>query len=288
MKEHNDVRRIFLLNPDQRLVREAAHAGVQVRSARVDATDESALRAPLAEAAEAGLHVNPARALRVLADQDAVTRLVRMSRLSPGAAEAGPDDPRLTVETLSVHGMHQAVGITATAPWGLLHPAPLSDDTAAEVRAVVTALLDLTGYQYGPAHTRVALTDRGPVVLGCRAGIGDDPVPQLIGVAGGFDLAAGAVEVLTGRLVDPVRPHRFAAAVRLGGVWRLSAAELAALPDVRCVAAPGDGRPGHIVVGAETAEAAAGRIAELTALVTGDGTGDDGPRPAGSGSGTIR
>ncbi|MGW3355776.1 hypothetical protein ACWDFL_10175 [Streptomyces bungoensis] len=269
MKEDIDVRRIFLLNPDPRLLQEAAHTGVQVRSAQVDALDESALRTSLAEAAEAGLYVNPARALRTLADPAAVQRLVRDNRLSPGGTEAAPEDPRLSVETLSVHGMHQAVGITARTPYGLLHPAPLTADTAAEVRAVVTALLDLTGYQYGPAHTSVALTARGPVITGCRAGLGDDPVPELVRAAGGFDLAAGAIAVLAGRLVELARPVRFVAAVVLEGPWKLGSAEVGGLPRVLHVVAPEPSRPGHVVVEADAPEAAERQAAGLRAQVLG-------------------
>ncbi|MDO0926345.1 hypothetical protein QQY24_13265 [Streptomyces sp. TG1A-8] len=270
MKEDKDVRRIFLLNPDQRLLHEAAHSGVQVRSAQVDAHDESALRVPLAEAAEAGLCVNPARALRMLSDPEAVQRLVRDNRLLPGGGEVAPDDPRLTVETLSVHGMHQTVGITARMPYGLLHPAPVTDDTAAEVRAVVTGLLDLAGYQYGPAHTGIALTRRGPVITGCRPGLADDPVPELIRVAGGFDLTAGALQVLAGQLVDAVRPNRFAAAAVLCGPWRLEAAEVAALPQVRHVSPPAAGRPGYLVVDADSPEGVQRRLDALKPLVVAD------------------
>jgi hypothetical protein len=267
--EPNDVRRIFLLNPDPRLVRQAARIGVQVRSAVADVHDEAALRAPLAEAEAAGLFVNPARALRVLADPVAVQRLVRDNRLSPGGTEVAAGDLRLTVETLSVHGMHQAVGITAHMPYGLLHPAPLTNDTAADVRAVVTALLDLAGYQYGPAHTSVALTARGPVITACRAGLADDPVPELVKAAGGFDLAAGALDVLSGRLVDSVRPNRFAAAVMLGSPWRLDTAEVGVLPHVRYVMPPEALRPGHLVIHADSPEVAAQRVASLSALVVG-------------------
>ncbi|MGW0204902.1 hypothetical protein ACWDZ8_03470 [Streptomyces sp. NPDC003233] len=273
MKEDTDVRRIFLLNPDQRLLKEAAHAGVQVRSARADIRDEPAVHALLDEAATAGLFVNPARSLALLADQDAVRRLVRDNRLSPDHAEPATGATRLSVETLSVHGMHQTAGITARMPYGLLHPAPLSEDTAAEVRAVVTSLLDLTGYQYGPAHTSVELTPRGPVITGCLAGLARDPVPELLKVAGGFDLAAGAVEVLSGRLVDAVRPGRYAAAVVLNPPWRLEAAEVGVLPHVRHVSPPGSLAPGHLVVHADSPEVAAQRVSSLTALVTGNGSG---------------
>lgn len=270
MKEDNDVRRIFLLNPDQRLIREAALANVQVRSTRVDVTDESALRAALALAAEAGLCVNPARALWILSDPEAVQRLVRDNRLSSGGTEVRPGDLRLTVETLSVHGMHQAVGITARMPYGLLHPAPLTDDTAAEVRAVVTALLDLAGYQYGPAHAEVTLTPVGPVITGCRAGLADDPVPELLKAAGGFDLAAGAIEVLAGRLIQAPRPNRFAAAAVLAPPWLLATAEVGVLPHVGFVAPPAARRPGHLVVHADSPEVAAQRVASLRALVVGE------------------
>ncbi|MFH8339049.1 hypothetical protein [Streptomyces sp. AM6-12] len=264
MKEDNDVSRIFLLNPEARLLREAQQAGVQVRSAWADTHDESALRPLLKEAAAAGLFVNPARALRLLADQDAVQRLVRDNRLSPDAG-ALSGAPRLTVETLSVHGMHQTVGITARMPYGLLSPAPLTEDTAAEVRAVVTALLDLTGYQYGPAHTGVTLTRQGPVITGCRAGLGDDPIPELLRVAGGFDLAAGAVRVLAGKLVEAVRPERFAAAAESsrppGGRQPL--------PDVRFVPVHGGCLPGYLVVQADSPARAAQRVTSLGELVAG-------------------
>ncbi|MFF5401314.1 hypothetical protein ACFY8K_05380 [Streptomyces misionensis] len=269
MKEDNDASRIFLLNPDPRLLSEAHRAGVQVRSAWVEAHDESALRPLLKEAAAAGLFVNPARALRLLADPEAVQRLVRDNRLSPDAG-AVSGAPRLTVETLSVHGMHQTVGITARMPYGLLHPAPLTEDTAAEVRAVVTALLDLTGYQYGPAHTGVTLTRQGPVITGCRAGLADEPVPELLKVAGGFDLAAGAVRVLAGKLVEAARPCRFAAAAELSRPWRLGAGEVGMVPDVRVVSTSGSRGPGHFVVHADSPEGAAQRVTSLSALVAGE------------------
>ncbi|MEU2929593.1 hypothetical protein ABZ636_31755 [Streptomyces sp. NPDC007251] len=273
MKEDNDVRRIFLLNPDRRLLREAARTGVQVRSAEADPLDERALRPVLDEAAAAGLFVNPARSLRVLADPEAVRRLVRDNRLSPDAAGPAAGGTRLSVETLSVHGMHQTVGITARMPYGLLYPAPLTEDTAAEVRAVVTALLDLTGYQYGPAHTNVVLTARGPVITGCRAELARDPVPELLEVAGGFELAAGAVAVLAGRLVDTVRPGRYAAAAVLNPPWRLETGEVGVLPHVRHVSPPDSLRPGHLVVHADSPEVAAQRVTSLTELVTGNGSG---------------
>ncbi|GLX53316.1 hypothetical protein Shyhy01_62660 [Streptomyces hygroscopicus subsp. hygroscopicus] len=265
MKEDNDVSRIFLLNPDPRLLSEAHRSGVQVRSARVDPHDESALRPLLEEAAAAGLFVNPARALRLLAAPDAVQRLVRDNRLSPDAG-AVCGAPRLTVETLTVHGMHQTVGITARTRYGLLSPAPLTEDTAAEVRAVVTALLDLTGYQYGPAHTGVTLTRRGPVITGCRAGLADDPIPELLRTAGGFDLAAGAVRVLAGKLVEAVRPERFAAAVESSR----PPGSAAMLPDVRFVPAPGARCPGHLVVWADSPAGAAQRVTSLGALGAGE------------------
>ncbi|MFF4314737.1 hypothetical protein ACWDFR_07140 [Streptomyces sp. 900105755] len=265
-------RRILIVGPSVALVRAAGAAGFRVwslcdalrcppeelaaLSERVliaDFGDEAALGNALDAAAEAGLHVNPPAAVRLLADPDAVRRLVRDNRLCRlGIAEDVAGD-RYRVDTLSVHGMHRTVGITAETPYGLLHPAPLAGDTAATLRSAATSLLDLAGYQYGPAHTRVVLTPDGPVTTGCGAVVADEPVRRLVRVAARRDLVADTFEVLAGRDVAPVRALRFGASVGFSEAWR---EEIRALPYVRHIVA-GDGERGsQVILEADSAESA--------------------------------
>ncbi|PWG10875.1 hypothetical protein DF268_24555 [Streptomyces sp. V2] len=147
---------------------------------------------------------------------------------------------RFRVDTLSVHGMHHVVGISVETPYGVLFPAPVGGGVAATLRSAVGALLDLAGYQYGPAHTFVVLTPRGPVTTGCRTVVAEGVVAGLVRVAAGRDPVRDAFEVLAGREVAPVRAGRYAVAV--SGGW------------------------GQVVLGAESAEGAlelAGRVREL-------------------------
>jgi hypothetical protein len=282
MRQPPPFRRILLVGPSAALVRAAGAAGFRVWSlcdARrhppeelaalserllvADFGDEAALKAALGAAAEAGLYVNPPAAVRLLADQNAVRQLVRDNRLCPPGAAEDVVGHRYRVDTLSVHGMHRTVAITAETPYGMLYPAPLPGDTTAALRSVVTSLLDLTGYQYGPAHTHVVLTPRGPVTTGCGAGVAEEPVPWLVRVAAGRDLVEDAFEVLAGRDVAPVLALRFGASVVFSGTWR---EEARALPYVRHVDACDGQRGGQVVLEVDSPERAhelACRIREL-------------------------
>ncbi|MFI8101504.1 ATP-grasp domain-containing protein [Streptomyces sp. NPDC086023] len=200
------------------------------------------------------------------------------------------EGPEFSVETLTVDGMHQVVGITAKqtsgAPGfvetGHIHPAPLDPADAAAIRATTTALLDLAGYRFGPAHTEVILTPSGPRIVESQARLGGDRIPLLVEVAGGFDLEAGIFRALAGEPVTTPAPERYAAI----GFFRLPAgrlesvdglAELAELPYVHAVVfpfAPGDvlphttdsgSRHGYAVVDAASPAGAAERIASVQA-----------------------
>ncbi|MGA4957291.1 ATP-grasp domain-containing protein [Streptomyces lavendulocolor] len=159
--------------------------------------------------------------------------------------------PQYAVETLSVDGMHQIAGITATRTAGPprfetvshLHPAPLGDRAEAEIRSAVCALLDLAGFENGATHTTVVRTPHGTRVLACRAGLGGDGIPQLVELAVGTDLETEAFRALTGGLLAPPTRRRTAVAgfVRLPGGRSPddSAADaLRALPHVRALDVP--------------------------------------------------
>ncbi|GAQ58607.1 hypothetical protein [Streptomyces acidiscabies] len=260
MSEPSRQSRILLVGPSVEVVRAAGAAGFRVwslcdagrcppggqladlseRLMVVDFRDEAALGEAVGVAEKAGLCVNPAGAVRLLGDVAAVRRAGGVNGLARVGGSGGGELFR--VDTLSVHGMHRVVGISVETPYGVLFPAPVGGGVAATLRSAVGSLLDLAGYQYGPAHTFVVLTPRGPVTTGCRTVVAEEVVAGLVRVAAGRDPVRDAFEVLAGRDVAPVRAGRYAVAVAVSGGW------------------------GQVVLGAESAEGAlelAGRVGEL-------------------------
>lgn len=180
--------------------------------------------------------------------------------------------PQYTVSTLSVDGMHQVVGITATRTGGPphfvalehVHPAPLGEREGAEIRSAVCALLDLAGFEHGPADTTVVLAATGPRIISSRPGFSRDGIPLLLRLARGIDLEAAFFRTLTrGGCLPRTDAVRTAAA----GFFRLPPGRLTAvtglddvraLPHVHTVRFPF--RPGDLVPGTADGAAAHGFV----------------------------
>lgn len=169
--------------------------------------------------------------------------------------------PQYTVSTLSVDGMHQVVGITATRTGGpphfvaleYVHPAPLGEREGAEIRSAVCALLDLAGFEHGPADTIVVLTGTGPRIVSSRPGFSRDGIPLLLRLARGIDLEAAFFQTLT---LGGCLPHTDAVRTAAAGYFQLPPGRLTAvtglddiraLPHVHAVHFPF--RPGDLVPG---------------------------------------
>lgn len=161
--------------------------------------------------------------------------------------------PQFAVETLSVDGMHQVVGVTAVLTTGaphfvttsLLHPAPLAVRDQAAIRSAACALLDLAGFENGPVRTEVVQHPGGvPRILTSRVGFDDaDRTPRLVELATGIDLEEESFRALAGALPAPASVHRTA----MAGFFPLpddpsvppaGLAGLSALPYVRAVEPP--------------------------------------------------
>lgn len=118
----------------------------------------------------------------------------------------------LSVETLTVRGEHHVIGVTRKLLGPLPHFVELGHvfpepDTAHTRRAAALAveLLDVVGYQCGPAHTEVILTASGPRIVESQARLGGDKIPEIIQLATGFDMKRGMFAALAGRAprLDP-------------------------------------------------------------------------------------
>ncbi|WP_410638393.1 hypothetical protein [Amycolatopsis sp. lyj-346] len=141
--------------------------------------------------------------------------LAAPGRRAPFAVAEFVAGPEVVTTTLTHDGMHRVVGLTARRPGDrgvrYLHPAPLCESAATAVRATVTAMLDLVGYEFGPAETTVVLSECGPRIVGSRPCFGTRGIPRLIKTATGFDVQTELFRALAGVPVRPPAPRWFAA-----------------------------------------------------------------------------
>ncbi|OKJ48548.1 phosphoribosylglycinamide synthetase [Streptomyces sp. CB02009] len=245
--------------------------------------------------------VKPARAsgsrgvalIRDAADlKEWTDRVAEAGLAGPYLVEEYLQGPEFSVETLSADGVHHVIGITAKHTTGApffvetshVHPAPLGQDERTAIHAVVIGLLDLAGYRFGPAHTEVILTPRGPRIVESQARLGGDRIPLLIETASDYDIEAAIFRTLAGEPVDPPAPRHTASvgffsfpAGRLQSLEGLDA--VCALPYVQAVHfpfSPGDELPattssftrhGYAVVDAESPAEAADRLARVRGLL---------------------
>lgn len=253
----------------------------------------STLPAVLETAERLGVSPNPAASARLLADASQIRGLLTRSgpqwealALPTGPGDTPPPyDIEYGVETLTVEGMHRVTGIVelryagkeatcagsvpdpvtgdATAGTDLrgapVHtfPAPLTRQEEAEIRALATGLLDLAGYEFGYAFTRVARTDEGPRVVESLPRQASWPASRLIELTTGLMAERELVRALSGIPLDAPVMVGCAAAVPSPGPSD-APDHGTALPEVREV------RDGYALLTALTpAELAARRDAVL-------------------------
>ncbi len=317
----NSPRSLVLLNDKsamRRLLRERGISPMTTREADSPAEAQRLLRG----AADLPVVVKPtqldgSRAVRLIeqpSDVDAwIDELAACRYAGPVLVEEYLRGPEFSVETLTVHGQHHLVGITAkrlgSAPhfveMGHVHPAPLRDEDRSAIAELVVAYLDATGYRFGPAHTEVILTAAGPRIVESQARIGGDRIPLLIELAGGFDIESAVFRALAG---EPAKPR---AAKRLGcvsffdfGPGRVQALEGAEevrrLPFVHALVLKFDRgdvlgpvsssatRHGYVVIDAAHEREAAERLAAVQGLLRVVTTLNDGPTVANPSTITLK
>ncbi|MGX1541277.1 ATP-grasp domain-containing protein [Streptomyces adustus] len=200
--------------------------------------------------------------------------------------------PEYSVETLSRDGHHQIVGITEKllgppplfVEVGHVHPAPLPAQRRRAVEELTTQFLTACDYRFGPAHTEVIWTERGPRIVESQARLGGDRIPRLVELATGLDIEQAVFAALAGRPAEPVAPTA-TAIVRFftfppGRVDEIrgleTAARLTHVDELSLRLSPGDtvpavrdskSRHGHVIVSGATAEEARARCAQVLAAI---------------------
>ncbi|MGW1066376.1 ATP-grasp domain-containing protein [Streptomyces aureus] len=219
--------------------------------------------------------------------------------------------PEYSVETLTRDGHHHVVGITEKllgppplfVEVGHVHPAPLPPERRKAVEELTREFLTACGYRFGPAHTEVIWTERGPRIVESQARLGGDRIPRLVELATGLDIEQAVFTQLAGAPLDPP-PATAAATVRFftfppGRVDAIHGPEeVAGLPyvdELNIRLGPGDtvpavrdskSRHGHVIVSGATPEEARTRCAQVLAAIEAvvDGT----PVRADGGTGVLR
>ena len=201
--------------------------------------------------------------------------------------------PEFSVETITAHGTHHVVGITAKrlgrrphfVEMGHVHPAPITAEVRTAITDLVIAFLEATGYRFGPVHTEVILTAAGPRIVESQARLGGDRIPLLVELASGFDMEAAVFTALAGGPVEPAPATRSAAIsffdFGTGHVRSIEGAgDVDRLPFVHALklkVAPGDAltpvrssstRHGYVVVAAATERQADEHLAEARARLS--------------------
>ncbi|MBH0244589.1 ATP-grasp domain-containing protein [Streptomyces cavourensis] len=133
-----------------------------------------------------------------------------------GLADAGVlveeflDGPQFSVEAVSEAGEHQVVAITAKfsdpasfVELGHVTPARLTDEVRDEVHTYVGAVLDALGVEFGPTHSEICLTEKGPRLIETHVRMGGDEIPALVRDATGVDVDECAARQTLGESVLP-------------------------------------------------------------------------------------
>ncbi|HWU04956.1 MAG TPA: hypothetical protein VN520_00860 [Streptomyces sp.] len=234
-----------------------AHLAETARTHRVSMLiacgEASVLPGVLETAEQLGLSPNPAAAARLLADPSQIRGLLTRSgpQWAAVALPTGPRDGPLPydieygVETLTAEGMHRVTGIVelrftepgvgSTGPASgpgqpsggseavredaprHAFPAPLTRQEEAEIRALATGLLDLAGYEFGYAFTRIAHTADGPRIINSRTQQAPWPASRLIELTTGLVPERELVRALSGKPMEAPVLVGCAAAVPLRG-----------------------------------------------------------------------
>lgn len=153
------------------------------------------------------------------------------------------------------------------------HTAALGNETVRALRAL--------GLGWGPAHTELRLTAKGPYIIEVNPRLAGGFIPELVRLATGIDLVEQTVLLSAGRPATPVRTAKDFASLRFllpTGAGKLRAVhgqqELKQLPhvaDVRVYSAPGSAvalrgdfrdRIGHVITRAGTATASSEAVAQ--------------------------
>jgi biotin carboxylase len=159
------------------------------------------------------------------------------------------EGPEYSVETMTLcDGTTSVIGVTDKhlslpphfVEMGHDFPSRASDLIKQDLAHTVLRALAAVKFCFGPAHTEIRWTKRGPVVIEINPRLAGGMIPELINYATGIDLLQVWLDLLLGRSVDltpkryGVASIRFLTAQQAGQIREMGGMERArAIPSVR-------------------------------------------------------
>jgi S-sulfo-L-cysteine synthase (3-phospho-L-serine-dependent) len=152
------------------------------------------------------------------------TENVRGQRLNGEVlVESLLDGPEFSVETITCGaGRTQVVGVTAkhlSAPphfveMGHDFPAPVSRTMASELADAAVEALAAVKFDFGPAHTEIRWTSRGPVIVEINPRLAGGMIPAIVAHATGIDLLGAWLDLAAGYPIDLTPQRKEVASIR--------------------------------------------------------------------------
>jgi biotin carboxylase len=126
------------------------------------------------------------------------------------------DGPEFSVETMTLApGETHVIGVTAkhlSAPPHFVEighdfPSAVPASIANELVKTVVAALAAVAFDFGPAHTEIRWTSRGPVIVEINPRLAGGMIPELVAHATGIDLLGAWLDLVVGAPID-LKPRR--------------------------------------------------------------------------------
>jgi cysteine synthase A len=133
------------------------------------------------------------------------------------------DGPEFSVETMTLMpGKTHVVGVTAkhlSAPphfveMGHDFPGVVAQAVVSELAATVVAALAAVHFDFGPAHTEIRWTSRGPAIVEINPRLAGGMIPEVVAHATGIDLLGAWLDLAAGRPIDLTPRRREVASIR--------------------------------------------------------------------------
>lgn len=133
------------------------------------------------------------------------------------------DGPEFSVETITRGaGQTQVVGVTGkhlSAPphfveLGHDFPAPVPRMVAKELAAAAVEALEAVKFDFGPAHTEIRWTPRGPVIVEINPRLAGGMIPEVVAHATGIDLLGAWLDLAAGHPIDLTPRRQEVASIR--------------------------------------------------------------------------